>query len=67
MANGDIVYVRFPITLDSNGAIDTGTTTQTAQLFLTNDFDIIDTVIVPISGGSGISNAVMVVVARRQQ
>ncbi len=64
MTNGEIAYARFPITLDSNGAIDPSVTLQIAGVFPTATFDIIGTEIVPISGGSGISNAILVVFAR---
>jgi len=65
MANGEIHYARFPITLDSNAAIDSSVTLQLAAVFPLVEYDLMDTVIVPISGGSGLSNAVMVVIARR--
>ena len=65
MVNGQIHYARFPINLDSNGIIDGVVTTQIDAIFPDTNYDIVNTEIVPISGGSGISNAIMVVIARR--
>jgi len=65
MVNGEIHYARFPINLDSNGIIESVPTLQIGTIFPDTDYDIVDTEIVPISGGRGLSNAVMVVVARR--
>ena len=64
MVNGQIHYGRFPIDLDSNVIVDRSDVRLLA-IFPPADYDIIDSEIVPISGGSGKSNAVMVVVARR--
>ena len=65
MTNGEIHYGRFPITLDSNGAGDTAAVLNLSNFFPDGDYDNVITKIVPISGGSGISNAVMIVFARR--
>lgn len=65
MVNGQIHYARFPINLDSNAVIDGSPTLQITAIFPDGNYDIVDTEIVPISGGSGISNAIMVVIARR--
>jgi len=64
MPDGEIFYARFPITLDSNGVPDTSPVLQIATIFPAANFDSITTKIVPISGGSGKSNAVMIVFAR---
>ena len=64
MADGEIHYARFPINLDSNSTAVVNTVRITT-IFPNTNYDIVDTQIVPISGGSGKSNAVMVVVARR--
>lgn len=65
MANGDIEYGRFPITLDSNGDVDIILTPVLSSFFPETDYDNIVSKIVPISGSSGKSNAVMVVFARK--
>jgi len=65
MALGEIHYGRFPIVLDSNGNIDPVTQIQLGTFFPPGDYDNVVAKIVPISGGSGKSNAVMVVFARR--
>jgi len=65
MPDGEIHYARFPINLDSNLGFDGDPATPLFGLFPPTDYDIIDSEIVPISGGRGVSNAVMVVIARR--
>jgi len=65
MADGEIHYARLPITLDSNGVVDFPPVLSINAIFPPTDYDIVDTAIVPISGGSGISNAVLVIIARR--
>lgn len=65
MADGEIHYARFPITLDSNGVHDVSIILALNAIFPPTDYDNLKSKIVPISGGSGISNAVMVVFARR--
>jgi len=63
MVNGQIHYARLPIELDSNSAVID--LTVGPSIFPTGNYDIVESQIVPISGGSGKSNAVMVVIARR--
>ena len=66
MTNGEIHYLRFPITLDSNAAPDSVPLVSADEIFPAIDYDNVVSKIVPISGGSGISNAVMIVIARRK-
>jgi len=65
MADGEIHYARFPVTLDSNAPIDVTPSVVLSTVFPDTEYDIVDSQIVPISGGSGLSNAVVVIVARR--
>lgn len=65
MANGEIHYGRFPINLDSNANADGDILIQLFNFFPPADYDNVISKIVPISGGSGKSNAVMVVFARK--
>ncbi len=64
MVNGEIHYARFQIDLDSNSIIN-DINVELITVFPTSNYDIINSQLVPISGGSGISKAVMVVIARR--
>ncbi len=64
MVDGEIHYARFPLTLDSNGFTN-GPVVEITTIFPTADYDNVVSKIVPISGGRGRSNAVMVVFARR--
>ncbi len=50
MAAGDIVFARFPITLDSGAAADMAITTALTTLFPIATFDVIHTELVFDSG-----------------
>lgn len=65
MAVGDLSFARFPITLDLDAAADTTPQVGIANaLFLVADFDNIVAKILPITGGSGKSKAVIFVIGR---
>ena len=62
MVNGEIFYARYPITIDTKD--DFQVIGGPIGIFPTTDFDIIFSETIPISGGSGKTNAVMLTVAR---
>lgn len=64
MADGDIVFARFPVSTDVNGIADTVVQAGVAALFPVGVYDIISVRIVQIGGDSGIFKNVVVVVGR---
>lgn len=64
MADGDIVFARFPVTTDVNGIADTAVQAGVTALFPVAVYDILSIRIVQIGGDSGIFKNVVVVVAR---
>ena len=66
MVNGDLVFARFPVTLDLDVAADT--TPQvglvTPALFTDTQFPVLDAKVLPITGGGGKIRAVVVVFGR---
>ena len=64
MAAGDIVFARVPITLDSGGVEDVVLTTVLDGLFPIANYDLIHTSVVNITGNSGKSKVVLLVVAQ---
>ncbi len=64
MADGDIVFARFPVTTDVNGIADTAVQAGVTALFPVASFDILEVELVQIGGDSGIFKNVVVVVAR---
>ena len=65
MANGDLHYARFPVTLDVDAPADVSAQVGIANpLFLTTGFDVTLPEIIPITGGSGKSKAVVIVTGR---
>ena len=65
MANGDLDFARFPITLDLDAAKDTVAQIGIVDaLFPVLDFDNIVAKILPITGASGKSKAVVFVIGR---
>ena len=62
MAAGDIVYARFPITIDSSASADVAVTTALTTLFLTATYTVIHTELVFDSGSK--TKAVVVIIAR---
>jgi len=64
MADGDIVYARFPIDTDVNAVADVAVTVALAALFPVASFDILEVELVQVGGDSGVFRNVIVVVAR---
>ena len=64
MADGDIVYARFPVDTDVNAVADVAVTVALAVLFPVAAFDILEVELVQIGGDSGVFKNVIVVVAR---
>jgi len=64
VADGDIKYARFPITLDCAAPADTTLQDGVDALFTSGMYDIISTQIVNITGGSGRFKSVLVIVGR---
>jgi len=65
MTDGDLSFVRFPITLDLDAPADTVAQVGiSTPLFLTTEFDSIQAKILPITGGSGKSKGVVFVIGR---
>lgn len=65
MATGDLSFARFPITLDLDAAADTVAQIGIVDgLFLVAGFDSITAKILPITGASGKSKAVVFVIGR---
>lgn len=65
MADGDIKYVRIPLTLDSNAvAADAALQAGVAALFPVAVWDIVSTHVVDITGENGVHKAVLVVVGK---
>ena len=64
MVNGEIFYARYAITIDTKD--DFKFAGILFSIFPQADFDIIFSEIIPISGGSGKTNAVMLTIARRK-
>ena len=66
MADGDIVYARFPVTLDLDAPADTVAQVGlvTPVLFDNVSFPALDAKVLPITGGNGKSKAVVLVVGR---
>jgi len=60
MAAGDIVYARFPITLDSSAVEDGALTTVLAGLFPIATYDVIHTELVFNSGSKTKATAVII-------
>jgi len=66
MTVGDLDFARFPITLDLDAPADTVAQVGiVTPLFPSADFDSITAKILPITGGSGKSKAVIFVIGRR--
>lgn len=64
MVNGEIFYARYPISLDTRLSSPQTGVGITTGIFPQADFEIILSQTIPISGGSGTTNAVMLIVAR---
>lgn len=64
MADGDIVYARFPVDTDIQAVADVAVTTALTTLFPVGVYDILDVRLVQIGGDSGVFKNVVVVVAR---
>ena len=64
MADGDIVFARFPVDTDVNAIADVAVTTALAALFPTATYDILSVELVQVGGDSGVFKNVVVVVAR---
>ena len=63
MVNGEIFFARYPLTIDTKEGPIQADAINT-NIFRVSEFDIIASEIIPISGGSGKTNAVMLVIAR---
>jgi len=64
MVNGNISYARFPITLDIDAPADTSPQLALTTNFFLAAFDNMMFEIIPMTGGSGKSKAVVVVLGR---
>jgi len=66
MALGDLDYARFPIELDIDAAADTVPQVGISNPLLpSTNFDSIRAEILPITGGSGKSKAVLFIIGRQ--
>ena len=63
MVNGEIFFARYEVTIDVKATPVFNAPIQ-QPVFPPSDFDIIASRIIPISGGSGKTNAVVVIIAR---
>ena len=63
MANGDIEYATFPLSADSTADFDA--LLRLDAIFPVAEYEILTSELIPISGGSGITTGVCIVVARR--
>ena len=66
MADGDVVYARFPVTLDLDALADTVPQVGLVSpvLFTDTQFPVLEAKVLPMTGGSGKSRAVVLVVGR---
>ena len=64
MANGDIVFARFPLTIDSGASADVAVSTALTTLFPTATYTLIHTELVFDSGTK--TKGVVVVIAQAQ-
>ncbi len=64
MADGDIVFARFPVDTDVKAVADVSVQAGVSALFPVATFDILSIELVQIGGDSGIFKNVVVVVAR---
>lgn len=64
MADGDIKYVRIPISLDANATADAALQAGVAALFPNAVYPLLHTHIVDITGSNGVNKTVLVVVGR---
>lgn len=64
MADGDIVYARFPVDTNVSDPADVAVTTALTALFPMAVYDILSIELVQIGGDSGLFKNVVVVVAR---
>jgi len=62
MANGDIVFARFPITLDSGAIADTAITTALTTLFPVVTYNVVHTELVFDSGTK--TKATVIIIAQ---
>ena len=66
MADGDVVFARFPVLLDLNAITDTVPQIGLVSpvLFTTTQFPVLEAKVLPMTGGSGKSRAVVLVIGR---
>ena len=65
MADGDIVFARFPVDTDVNAVADVAVTVALAALFPVAVYDILSIELVQIGGDSGVFKNIIIVIAQQ--